>query len=1005
MISKIAPPADRDAGSLRQRRLIELLLADGHDVALLARDGAEPGQREAALELEAMGVEVLLGDPERSAVARAAGRPPCDLAALLDRVRPDLVWLSFYDVAEAYLPLLRAHAPGARAVVDTVDVHSVREAREAALSGRPDDAAAAERTRQREVAAYGAADALIAVSDDDAAALRALAPAVPVVVVSIVHAPEPEGPGPDARDGALFVGNFRHRPNVDAARFLVGDVWPRVRAALPGARLTLAGAAPPPEVLALAGDGVEVTGWVPAIAPLLDAARVSVAPLRYGAGVKGKIGEALAHGVPVVTTTIGAEGMDLVDGEHALVVDDPAGLADAIVRLHRDDALWTALGAAGRASLEARLSPAAARTALRALMTLAVPDRFLAPAELDDAALAALLDAYLTRFAPDAAASLVFPTSDPDALLGRLLAALEALGRDPEAIPDVAVTPWPDGAPAPRSIVALRDAADLAPGEQDGFAAARAAAASYPRVGDGAALRATVAVRLPADVADALIQLDALVAAGLSDDVEVLALGAPAEAEDRLAALGARAIPLPADAGRRLAQLRAARHARAEILIVLEPHALPAPGFADPLIAAIEGGATLAGPFGLRVAADGALWPDDAAPDALAFDALAATVATWRAMPAAFAPRHGMAEAQLAAWAPAPAHVPAARVTRQAAPPATVLICTRDRADELADGVELLVALGAAEILIVDNGSSDATPQIAAALAARHPNVRAIAEERAGLSHARNAGAAAATHDLLLYLDDDARPGPGWLEALSRELARPGVANAGGPICALWPDGHDPAWLRPRLERFFSVLDRGDADATLVPPAVVYGANWAVRRGALLAAGGFDPAMGFSPEIAIGGEETGVAWRLHRRALGTTRFVAAAAVGHRVAAARLSDAYLLRRSLTVGVERQRHHAALDGIDRDRLMRDANHAAARLLARVPSLSGERTLEEALDAVGAAGLDQESATQAADHLGELAACILLLGEARVALGPLVLHLAAEHLDGRLRATQAA
>ncbi|WP_445147921.1 glycosyltransferase [Baekduia sp. Peel2402] len=996
MISKIAPPADRDSGSLRQRRLIELLLADGHDVALLARDGSEPGQREAALELEAMGVEVLLGDPERSAVAHAAGRPPCDVAALLARVRPDLVWLSFYDVAEAYLPLLRAHAPGARAVVDTVDVHCVREAREAELSGRPADAIAAERTRQREVAAYGAADALIAVSDDDAAALRVLAPAVPVVVISNVHPPEPQGPGPDARDGALFVGNFRHRPNVDAALFLVGDVWPRVRAALPGARLTLAGGSPPPEVLALAGEAIEVTGWVPAIAPLLDAARVSVAPLRYGAGVKGKIGEALAHGVPVVTTTIGAEGMELVDGEHALVTDDPAGLADAIVRLHRDDTLWTALGTAGRASLEARLSPQAARTALRALMTLTVPDRFLAPAELGDAALCALLDAYVTRYAPDAAASLVFPTTNPNALLTRLLAALEALGRDPETIPDVAVTPWPQGAPAPRSIVALGDAADFAPASD---------AAANDLAGEGAAPRATVAVRLPADVADALIQLDALVAADLPTDVEVLALGAPAAAEDRLAALSARAIPLPADAGRRLAQLRAARHARAAVLIVLEPHALPAPGFADPLIAAVEDGATLAGPFGLRVAADGSLWPADAAPDALAFDALAATVATWRAMPAALAPRHGMAEAQLAAWATTLAHVPAARVTRQPAPPATVLICTRNRADELTDGVELLVALGAAEVLIVDNDSSDATPEIAAALAARHPSVRVIAEGQAGLSHARNAGAAAATHDLLLYLDDDARPGPGWLEALSRELSRPGVANAGGPICALWPEGHDPAWLGPRLERFFSVLDRGDADETLVPSAVVYGANWAVRREALLAAGGFDPAFGFSPEIAIGGEETGVAWRLHRHGLGATRFVAAAAVGHRIDAARLSDAYLLRRALTVGVERQRHHVALDGIDRDRLMRDANHAAARLLAHVPSLSGELTLEEALDAVGAAGLNQENATQAADHLGELSACILLLGETRVSLGALVLHLAAEHLDGRLRVKQTA
>ena len=1002
MISRIAPPADRDSGSLRQLRLIELLLADGHAVTLLARDGAEAGQREAALALEAMGVEVVLGDPDRSPLAARAGRPPLDLEALLGRTRPDLVWLSFYDVAAAYLPALRRWAPGARAVVDTVDVHCLREARAAELSGDPAARAAAERTREREVAAYGAADGLIAVSDDDAAHLRALAPEVPVTVISNVHPPEPLGPGPEARDGALFVGNFRHAPNVDAALFLCREVWPRVRAVLPGARLTLAGGEPPPEVRALAGDGVTVTGWVPAIAPLLDAARVSVAPLRYGAGVKGKIGEALAHGVPVVTTTIGAEGMDLVDGEHALVADDAAGLADAIVRLHGDAALWTALGAAGRRSLEGRLSPDAARAGLRALAA-GVPERFVAPRDLDDAALGALLDAYLARFAPAAAASLVFPVDGAEGanvLLDRLLALLAAGGHDPERIPDVALTPWPDGAPAPRGAVVL------------GAAASTTAALTL-------APGATVAVHLPADEADGLVQLDALVAAGLPDDVEVLVLTTAAVAvvaDDRLAALGARHVPLDAGAGRRLAQLRAAAAATAPVLVLLEPHALPAPGFAAPLIAAVAAGAALAGPVvdgahGLRVAPDGALWPlaaGDGPAEALPFDCLAATVATWRAAPNVLPARHGMAEAQLAAWARGRgpvALVTGAAMERRAAPPASVLLCTRNRAEELGDAVALLVALGADDVVVVDNGSTDATPEVAAALAARHPGrVRVVVEERAGLSHARNAGAAAARHDLLLYLDDDARPGPGWLQALSRELARPGVASAGGPIHALWPEGHDPAWLAPRLERFFSVLDRGDADETLVPPAVVYGANWAVRRTALLAAGGFDPSFGFGPDVAIGGEETGVAWRLHRGALGTTRFVAAAAVGHRIDAGRLSDAFLLRRSLTVGVERTRHVAALDGVDRDRLLRDAQHSASRLLALV-ALSGELRLEQALDAISAAGLDQQHAVSAADHLGELAGCILLLGERQVALGPLVLHLAAEHLDGRLAVAAAA
>jgi glycosyltransferase involved in cell wall biosynthesis/GT2 family glycosyltransferase len=1009
MISRIAPPADRDAGSLRQLRLIELLRADGHEVALVARDGTEAGQREAALALEALGVEVHLGDPERSAAAAAAGVAPLDLEALLRRTRPDVVWLSFYDVAEAYLPLLRRWAPGARAVVDTVDVHCLREARAAQLSGDPAAAAAAERTRRRESAAYGAADGLIAVSADDARHLEQLAPGVPVSVISLVHPPEPEGPGPEARSGALFVGNFRHAPNVDAALFLCREVWPQVRRALPGLRLTLAGGEPPPEVRALACDDVEVTGWVPAVAPLLDAARVSVAPLRFGAGVKGKIGEALAHGVPVVTTTIGAEGMDLVHGEHALVVDDPGAIAEAIVALHRDDDRWRALARAGRASLERQLSPEVARAGLRTLLAGSAPQLHLAPRGLDDEALGALLAAYAAQVPADAPASLVLPVEDvagAEALLDRLVALLPALGLDPDALPDVALTPWPAGVPAPRGAAEVDPAAPA-------FAVPASAASAPPPA-------ATVAVRLPADEADALVQLDALAHATAGDDVEVLVLAEPAAvagAGDRLAALGARHLPLPAGAGRRLAQLRAAGAARGDVLVLLEPHVLPAPGFVAPLVAAVREGAAFAGPVvagahGLRIAADGALWPLPAAaaqaPGALPFDCLAARVATWRALPHVLPARDGLAEAQLARWAAAHgplALVGAAAVDRQAAPPASVVLCTRNRAEELDDAVALLVALGAGDVVLVDNDSTDATPDVAAALAARHPGVvRVVHEPRAGLSHARNAGAAAARHDLLLFLDDDARPAPGWLEATARELARPGVANVGGPICALWPEGHDPSWLGPGLERFFSVLDRGDADATLVPPAVVYGANWAVRRSALRAAGGFDPAFGFGPETAIGGEETGVAWRLHRGGLGATRFVAAAAVGHRIDPARLGDAYLLRRSLTVGIERTRHAAALDGVVRDRFLREAQAAASRLLAHAP-LAGELRLDEALAAIAAAGLPQERAVRAADDLGELAGCILLLGEQRVALGPLVLHLAAENLAGRLAVPSAA
>ena len=134
----------------------------------------------------------------------------------------------------------------------------------------------------------------------------------------------------------VFVGGFPHTPNVDAAHFIADEVMPLIWRDMPDARLVLVGYAPPPDVLALAGPRVVVTGHVPAVEPYLDKAQLVLAALRYGAGVKGKIVEALRLGVPVVTTSIGAEGIGIVPGKHALVGESAAELAAAALSLFRE---------------------------------------------------------------------------------------------------------------------------------------------------------------------------------------------------------------------------------------------------------------------------------------------------------------------------------------------------------------------------------------------------------------------------------------------------------------------------------------------------------------------------------------------------------------------------------------------------------------------------------------------------------------------------------------------
>lgn len=378
IVDPFLPLHDRASGSLRLFRIILILRALKYDITYIARNGL--GQENYQHQLEALGVKVYATDPEKMAqLGYRCDAPPINLARILGERPCHLAWLSFYDIAEQYLPEIRRYSPGTTVVVDTVDVHFLRETRQAELAG---DAAALEgaaRTRERELRIYGQADRVVTVTEADATVLREAGLTVPTTVIPNIHPPVGETPGWEARKGLVFVGNFNHTPNIDAALWLVRDILPKVRALVPGTRLTIVGPNPPAELQALASPAISVTGWVPDTAPHLDAARVSVAPLRVGAGMKGKVGEALSRGLPVVTTSIGAEGMGLEDGRHVLVADEAEAFARAVARLHDDRGAWEALAQAGRAFVDGRYSVEAVGRMLLGLLQ-ATPAPLIAPA-------------------------------------------------------------------------------------------------------------------------------------------------------------------------------------------------------------------------------------------------------------------------------------------------------------------------------------------------------------------------------------------------------------------------------------------------------------------------------------------------------------------------------------------------------------------------------------------------------------------------------------------------
>jgi GT2 family glycosyltransferase/glycosyltransferase involved in cell wall biosynthesis len=261
----------------------------------------------------------------------------------------ELVVLCRVEIAHRYLDLVRQLVPRARIVFNTVDLHFLREMRGAELLDQAELLERAQRTRHAEVASIRKADATIVLTDQEADIVRREAPGALIHVIPLVPDPDelcraaPFAAPFAARSGVIFVGTYQHAPNADAVTYFVRSIWPLFRQRVPTAVFRIVGSGVTPEVQALAGNGVEVVGFVDDLDAVLAQCRVAVVPLRYGAGMKGKILTSLRAGLPTVSSSIGIEGFALTPGEEILVEDDPYVFADAVTRLYTDEAMWTRL--------------------------------------------------------------------------------------------------------------------------------------------------------------------------------------------------------------------------------------------------------------------------------------------------------------------------------------------------------------------------------------------------------------------------------------------------------------------------------------------------------------------------------------------------------------------------------------------------------------------------------------------------------------------------------------
>jgi GT2 family glycosyltransferase/glycosyltransferase involved in cell wall biosynthesis len=274
-------------------------------------------------------------------------------------------YFNLYWIAEAVMPLFKMAQPSAFTIVDSVDVHFAREETQAKLGAI--DMSQVLQTKKRELGVYKSADVTIAVSKDDLHLLTVKEGLKNVFLIPNIVREYPRV-GEKRKPVVVFIGCYAWYPNPEAVKWFADLIWPTIYKSIPRAEFLIIGSDPTPEVLALAEvPGIRVLGYVPETKPYLEIAAVSVAPLRVGGGMKGKVNEAMAHGIPVVATSIGAQGFEAIHGKHMMVADEPAEFAAYVIALLSDEKMQREMGLAGQQLNSAICSHQAVKEKIREL--------------------------------------------------------------------------------------------------------------------------------------------------------------------------------------------------------------------------------------------------------------------------------------------------------------------------------------------------------------------------------------------------------------------------------------------------------------------------------------------------------------------------------------------------------------------------------------------------------------------------------------------------------------
>ncbi|MEM8805757.1 MAG: glycosyltransferase [Cyanobacteria bacterium P01_G01_bin.38] len=252
----------------------------------------------------------------------------------------DVIVLSRVTVAAQIIDDVMRYAPQAKLIFNTVDLHFLRFARELQVNQSKGNRRDLDELKLQELRVVKECDLTILITEKEAAIVKQYVPSAQTAVIPIIREiPGCQNPF-ESRKDICFIGGFSHPPNTDAVEHFVYTIWPLIKRKLPECKFIIAGSNMPDRIKDLSSKDVIVRGFIPELSSLFETVKLSVAPIRYGAGMKGKIVSSLSFGVPVVATSIATEGMGLTDGVNVAVANSPDNFCNLVFEIYSSPERW-----------------------------------------------------------------------------------------------------------------------------------------------------------------------------------------------------------------------------------------------------------------------------------------------------------------------------------------------------------------------------------------------------------------------------------------------------------------------------------------------------------------------------------------------------------------------------------------------------------------------------------------------------------------------------------------